>query len=97
MTGGEGGGGMPEPCTTCGKPSRLLCDGKIWTQRDGTVHRFGRTLGSNVPRAATTCDAPICLEHRTKVSDIHLRTDKGGRWDTIDLCPLCAAAKPENL
>ena len=85
-----------KPCATCGKPSRLLCDGKVFKLQDGTLHRFGRTLGSNVPRAAVTCDAPMCLEHRTKVSDIHLHTNKGCRWDTIDLCQLCAAVTQET-
>ena len=32
----------------------------------------------------------------TKVSDIHLHTNKGCRWDTIDLCPLCAAVTQET-
>lgn len=81
---------------TCGQPGTLLCDGRVMTLQDGTVHRFPR-FGSNVPQAAKSCDAPICKTCRTKVSDIHLRTNKGGRWDTIDLCPLCAAIKPENI
>ena len=87
---------MTAPCATCGKPSSLLCDGKIFKLQDGTVHRFGKKLGVNVPRASVTCDAPICKACRVKVSDIHLHTNKGCRWDTIDLCPLCAAEQKEE-
>jgi hypothetical protein len=87
---------MPEKCATCGKPSRLLCDGRTFTLSSGVVARFGTRYGSRIPEGTKSCDAPMCLECRTKVSDIHLRTNKGGRWDTIDLCPLCAAVKPEN-
>ena len=86
---------MTQPCATCGKSSSLLCDGKVVELPSG-LHRLGRKLGSNVPRMAKTCDAPICKDCRVKISDIHLRTNKGGRWDTIDLCPLCAAENKET-
>ena len=81
---------------SCGQPGTLLCDGKVMQMQDGTTHRFGRVLGSGVPRAAVTCDAPICKTCRTKFSDIHLHTSKGCRWDTLDLCPLCAATGKEQ-
>ena len=80
----------------CGQPAALLCDGRVITLQDGSLHRFGK-FNSNVPRKTTSCDAPICKDCRIKVSDIHLRTKRGGRWDTIDLCPLCAAASKESI
>ena len=79
----------------CGQPAALLCDGRVMPLQDGSLHRVGK-FGSNVPRGTKSCDAPICKGCRIKVSDIHLRTNKGGRWDTIDLCPLCAAASKES-
>ena len=74
-------------CVACGEPSTLLCDGRMF-------------MGERVPMKAsidietTSCDAPLCLACTMRVASYHLRTSKGCRWDSIDLCPKCVEANP---
>lgn len=75
-------------CKFCGASASLLCDGKIWEVHSDPPKRYRVPMGwYNVK--AVTCDAPVCRSCAKKVSDIHLKTTKGCRWDSIDLCPDC--------
>lgn len=74
-------------CESCGKPSTLLCDGRVI---DGQ-----RVPMSDARKATGTCDAPICRACAKQLSTYHMRTSKGCRWDSIDLCPKCAAVNAE--
>lgn len=84
-------------CTVCGSPATKLCDGRIVTLPHGTEIRIPHTKPNANFRAelVRTCDTPLCIGCAIKKSDIHYRTNKGGRWDTVDLCPKCNSEVPE--
>ena len=90
---------MPEVnyCQFCGALSTLLCDGAIWESYHGK--RFRVPFNSRVPagKRIGTCDAKVCRSCAKKVMDLHMKTTKGCRWDTRDLCPLCQAAQDKPV
>lgn len=72
-------------CQFCGQPSTLLCDGRIYEMASGSFR-----VPAGFPNGKTrSCDALMCRQCAKKVTDVHMRTSKGCRWDTIDLCPEC--------
>ena len=78
-------------CRFCGKPSTLLCDGRIYDLPSGKALRVPMNFFNGKTR---TCDLPICRSCAGEpVTRLHLRTNKGCRWDTRDLCTLCRAAQ----
>lgn len=72
-------------CKFCGESSSLLCDGRIWD----APHASFRVPMGFINAKTRSCDAPVCRLCAKKIGDIHLRTTKGCRWDTRDLCPDC--------
>ena len=87
---------MSGECQFCGAPHMLLCDGRIY---DNGSFRARVPLGSPNFLAAytSTCDARMCRACAKRVSTIHLRTTRGCRWDSIDLCPDCRRAQDEPV
>lgn len=78
-----------EKCEFCDAPGTLLCDGQVYGKQDSLFH-IG--LPPEI-RDTKSCDARMCRKCATKVSSVHLKTSKGCRWDTIDLCPVCNEAE----
>ena len=76
-------------CQFCGQPSRLLCDGRIWALANGKRFRVPLAWPCEPNTKTASCDAHVCRACAKKVSDIHIRTNKGCRWNTRDLCPAC--------
>ena len=81
-------------CVGCGKPSTLLCDGRIYTLPDGEKVRVRAAFPNGNTKS---CDAPICRACATKISDYRMRTSRGCRWNTIDYCPECHAARERTV
>lgn len=77
-------------CSGCGQASTLLCDGRIYTLPDGRDVRVPMNFINGKTRS---CDAMICRACAKKISDVHIRSEKGCRWDTRDLCLKCSAAQ----
>jgi hypothetical protein len=73
-------------CEFCGAPSTLLCDGRIYTMPDGTERRVEMGF---INRKTKSCDKRMCRACAHKITDVHLHTRAGCRWDTRDVCPLC--------
>lgn len=79
-------------CQFCGGHSTLLCDWRIWDSPRGSYR-----VPMNFINAKTrSCDANVCRSCAKKITDVHVRTSGGCRWDTLDLCPDCqkVADKP---
>lgn len=86
---------MMKPCSSCGAPSTLLCDGRIY--RVGEVE-FRVPLGGNYGLSDKTrsCDAPLCIACTKRVANVHIKASKaagGCRWNSVDLCRECAKAQ----
>ncbi len=68
-------------CEFCGKPSSLLCDGRL---------DDGRTCNANICRACTTRVSSVFLRMARRENGSRCRQD------TVDLCPRCNAAGRET-
>lgn len=66
-------------CEFCGKPSSLLCDGRL---------DDGRTCNANICRACTTRVSAVF----TYLSRRDPKTGHRCGHDTVDLCPRCREA-----
>lgn len=67
-----------DPCSVCGQPGRLLCDGRKWID---AKEEWG------------TCDKPLCNACTFQASVVLMCSRQKGksRADTIDYCPGCKA------
>jgi hypothetical protein len=85
-----------KPCSACGCPSTLLCDGRIVKRRsDGKVFRIGLRPSINPAnwrleaKESWSCDAPICRQCASREGG-YIACMGGGRSsrNSIDLCPM---------